>query len=180
MINWCPFQSVIAAALWWLPPNKWTHIPNLSNSILGLPCSYHRNLNRLFLFFAILTWWKMGSMWTICAVCSSLNLVNTPTNWIVKFGPVISCLLWNVFINSSLQSKTTLTFPGLARYATPWCSIYHIFKTCPFSAFLGWPFSNMLYMNPLYISWNDLSLMNHLFKQFNLLVIVISSNSLTY
>ena len=83
----------------------------------------------------------------IKATCSSLNLISTPTIWLVRSSPGISCLLNAYPKYSALQSNMTLIFPGLAQWYTPWCGMYHLLPSDAFGDFSAYPFWNNLPWN---------------------------------
>ena len=119
-----------------IPPNKWTHIWWSSVGFLISLFYHYKNLSKLLRSSGTLTWWNIDSISAMKATCSSLNLVSTPTSWLVKSGPDVSRLLRDLPLNYALQSNTMETFPGFAGWTTPWCGTEHFFSGLPLSAFL--------------------------------------------
>ena len=65
-------------------------------------------------------------MSAIIATLSSRNLVSTPTSEFLKSGPLYNMLLSDNPTNFAEHSKTTLIFPGLWGWYTPWWGICHV------------------------------------------------------
>ena len=65
----------------------------------------------------------------VCHECNAIlpKLARTTTIWFVKSGPVNNSLFSAHSSNLPLKSTTTLIFPELLEWYTPWCGINQVF-----------------------------------------------------
>ena len=78
----------------------------------------------VFLLFWNLQLVKHSFISPVTFIGSSLKQKNTPTTWIVKYGPGNNSLLIDAPQCSALRSNTTHIFPGLLGWYSPWCGKY--------------------------------------------------------
>ena len=118
------------------PPNTWT-LTECSSMLW----SFHQKL-----YDGLLMFRKQHLIVHSLYVCHECNailpkLARTTTIWFVKSGPVNNSFFSAHSSNPPLQLTTTLIFPELLEWYTPWCGINQVFQMvlyCPFLYSLLW------------------------------------------
>ena len=70
------------------------------------------------------------------AVGISRSLVTKRTTWLLRSSPLIKFLSKDTFLNLAFQSRITLIFPGLLRWETTLCGMYHALPSGVFDRLL--------------------------------------------
>ena len=156
-----------------IPPNRCTHI-----SWSSVDFKYHCSPTTTVLVNSIT---NITSASAMKATCSSLNLVSTPTSWLVKSDLDIRWLLHDVPVYTLHYSQTLHGLSHVLLDEQSHGVVYTMFyPDLPLlSPFLGYPFAIRSAINVFYISWKCLFFKNPVqtkCKQFSHL----SANSLLF